>query len=54
MISSLFDTMLSNSADDMSERIQRTISSGLPWLVAEHNAEVLGYAYASKWKERNT
>lgn len=24
-----------------------------PWLVCEHNGEVVGYAYASKWKERS-
>ena len=28
------------------------MSAPLPWLVAEQTDQVIGYAYASKWKER--
>lgn len=34
------------------KRIEHTQSIRLPWLIAESNDEILGYAYASKWKER--
>ncbi|MGL6159284.1 arsinothricin resistance N-acetyltransferase ArsN1 family B [Microbulbifer sp.] len=37
---------------EMEERTSEIEHSGLPWLVAEHSGEVLGYAYASKWKGR--
>ncbi len=37
---------------DMEGRI-KTITQSLPWLVAEQNGKVLGYAYAAKWKERS-
>ena len=40
------------SADEMSNRIQQIMSMGLPWLVAEKNDKIAGYAYASKWKGR--
>jgi phosphinothricin acetyltransferase len=40
------------SAEEMNKRIQETESTGLPWLVAERNGEIIGYAYASKWKGR--
>lgn len=40
------------SIDEMSERIQETLCLGLPWLVAENNGEIQGYAYGSKWKGR--
>lgn len=39
--------------DDMANRITKVISSKLPWLVLEQDGKVLGYAYASKWKERS-
>lgn len=39
------------SRTEMSGRIADTISS-LPWLVYEEQGEVLGYAYASRWKSR--
>ncbi len=35
----------------MEKRIDN-ITSSFPWLVAELEGEILGYAYASKWKER--
>jgi phosphinothricin acetyltransferase len=40
------------SAIDMGERIAETRATNLPWLLAQANGQVLGYAYASKWKGR--
>ncbi len=38
---------------DILKRLSKIQSDGLPWLVAENSAgEVIGYAYASKWRER--
>lgn len=39
------------SQDEMAERIART-STTHPWLVAEGGAELLGYAYACRHRER--
>ncbi|NZA26135.1 N-acetyltransferase [Luteimonas sp. SJ-92] len=39
-------------AAGMAARIAETADAGLPWLVAEGSAGILGYAYASKWKGR--
>ena len=39
-------------AAEIAERISETIAIPLPWLVAEDRGDVLGYAYASKWKGR--
>ena len=39
-------------ASDMEERIAETQADGLPWIVAESDGEVIGYAHASKWKGR--
>ena len=39
-------------AKEMAERIDKTSSARLPWLVAETTEQILGYAYASTWKER--
>jgi L-amino acid N-acyltransferase YncA len=36
----------------MTVRVAETLGASLPWLVAEHDGVVVGYAYASKWKER--
>jgi phosphinothricin acetyltransferase len=36
----------------MQERISESLSEKLPWLVALSQGEVIGYAYASKWKGR--
>ena len=38
------------AAAEMANRIREAQS--LPWLVAEKAGEILGYAYASKWKGR--
>lgn len=40
------------TAADMAGRVSETLSASLPWLVAERAGEVVGYAYASKWKGR--
>ncbi len=39
-------------AGEIADRIDATNAIPLPWLVAERQAKVLGYAYASKWKGR--
>jgi L-amino acid N-acyltransferase YncA len=36
----------------MAERISETVSTPLPWIVAEQAGQIVGYAYASKWKGR--
>ncbi len=37
---------------DMASRIAETHALPLPWLVADSNGDISGYAYASKWKGR--
>ena len=39
--------------DNMQSRIQKVEAANLPWLVAEEQDEIVGYAYATKWKERS-
>lgn len=41
------------SADEIRSRMVKVADAGLPWLVAEQNGRVTGYAYASKWRERH-
>jgi L-amino acid N-acyltransferase YncA len=41
------------SGAQMTERIDDVQSASLPWLVAEHDGQILGYAYARKWKARS-
>lgn len=41
---------LSDSA--MADRV-RGIQAGYPWLVYDADGEILGYAYAARWKERH-
>lgn len=41
-------------AEDMAQRITNINSANLPWLVAQDKDLILGYAYASKWKDRST
>lgn len=38
--------------DEMRARMAEVTDADLPWLVAADDTEVLGYAYASKWKGR--
>jgi len=39
--------------DDMAARMREVTSAALPWLVTEHHGEVVGYAYAARWKSRS-
>lgn len=41
------------SVQAMAERLREVRSVPLQWLVAESNGDVLGYAFASRWKERS-
>ena len=36
----------------MAKRIESTISAGYPWLVLLSSKEIIGFAYACCWKER--
>jgi L-amino acid N-acyltransferase YncA len=38
--------------DEICTRISDIISSSLPWLILENNSEIIGYAYATKWRTR--
>jgi L-amino acid N-acyltransferase YncA len=38
--------------DEMRQRILN-VTASFPWLVYEEQGKVLGYAYATKWKERS-
>jgi phosphinothricin acetyltransferase len=41
------------SDSTMKERIQKTLSHHLPWLVAtDQQQRIIGYAYATPWRER--
>ncbi|MFN1836027.1 N-acetyltransferase family protein [Balneola sp. MJW-20] len=40
------------SVSDMKERI-RKITQNYPWLVFEEGDHILGYTYATRWKERS-
>ncbi len=40
------------SPQEMANRIQSINAEALPWLVAEHEGIVVGYAYATKWRVR--
>jgi phosphinothricin acetyltransferase len=40
------------TTEEMARRIEEVRSAALPWLVAEHDNQVVGYAYASPWKRR--
>lgn len=41
------------SAQEMQRRIGQVQDQGLPWLCAEMNGRLAGYAYASRWRERS-
>ncbi len=41
------------SVEEMQQRLQKVQALGLPYLVAEQDGAVMGYAYATKWKERS-
>lgn len=38
---------------DMARRIENVQSALLPWLVAEQAGDILGFAYAGRWKDRS-
>lgn len=38
--------------EEMAARIAKVQASALPWLVAERDGALLGYAYATPWRER--
>ena len=40
-------------ADEMRRRMEAVFASSLPWLVAEWDGRVAGYAYATGWKARS-
>lgn len=40
-------------AAELTKRIAMVVEFGLPWLVLEHQGDIIGYAYATKWKERS-
>lgn len=40
------------SSSDMGERLNAVLSADHPWLVAEADGEILGFAYAGEWKGR--
>lgn len=41
------------SAHEMAGRIREVLDASLPYLVAEQNGEVIGFAYAGRWKNRS-
>lgn len=41
------------NASDFVRRMQDVQSASFPWLVAEHNGIIAGYAYATAWKNRS-
>lgn len=41
------------SAEKMATRIGKVTAAGMPWYVVEIDGEILGYAYATKWRERS-
>jgi phosphinothricin acetyltransferase len=41
------------SAGEIARRLQQIQSGSMPYLVAEDAGRVVGYAYASKWRERS-
>ena len=41
------------TAAEFATRIEKVQQAGLPYLVAEENGAVFGFAYASRWKERS-
>ena len=40
------------SSSEVAQRIAEILAAPMPWLVAEENGDVIGYAYATKWKGR--
>jgi len=40
-------------SEEFALRMSSVAEQGLPWLVAEEDGELLGYAYANRWRERS-
>ena len=40
-------------AAEMALRIADVLAAGLPWLVAEDGGQLVGYAYATRWRARS-
>ncbi|MCW5643209.1 MAG: N-acetyltransferase [Rhodoferax sp.] len=40
------------TTNEMASRMPAVLQSSMPWLVAERDGQVLGYAYAARWRER--
>jgi L-amino acid N-acyltransferase YncA len=40
------------TADAMVGRMRRVLKAGWPWLVAEHEGAIAGYAYAAQFRDR--
>ncbi len=41
------------SAEEMLQRIHKVLAIPFPWLCAEVNGRLAGYAYAARWRERS-
>lgn len=41
------------SAEEFAQRVIKVQQAGLPWLVYEREGDIVGYAYATKWRERS-
>jgi len=41
------------TGEDMAQRIADVAAAGLPWLVAEVDGSIVGYAYATRWRARS-
>jgi phosphinothricin acetyltransferase len=41
------------TTEEFRRRVDTIIALGLPWIVAEIEGNVVGYAYASRWKARS-
>ena len=37
---------------EIQKRIENSVGAKMPWLVAEVEGQIVGYAYAGKWRER--
>jgi L-amino acid N-acyltransferase YncA len=40
------------NADEITQRMASVRTAGLPYLVAEDNGTIIGYAYATPWRAR--
>jgi len=41
------------SRDDLVRRMQQVKAMGFPWIVAEDQGKIVGYAYATQWRDRS-